>query len=106
MAAAIGAVFAAGMATGLRFAPQVAQTPEDSATRVQRAGSEYVEALAAVETLEPASGPAGEVALTTFAGAARELGRLAGGEGLAQRLTAVLAHPAPSDSAGATVLWF
>lgn len=54
MAAAIGVIFAAGLATGMSLAAYQQHIPaEDSATPVQRAGSEYVDV--SVEVTGPAT---------------------------------------------------
>lgn len=101
MAAAIGIIFAAGLATGVILTTRTyaEQTPPgDSATRVRRAGSEYVEALAAARAFDSASAAVSEAALATFAGAARELERLAGSDAVAERITAVLMHPLRIDA--------
>lgn len=106
-AAAAAVLFAAGLGTGLALPGDTREPTDDAALRVQRAGSEYVRALTALGSVPGTSldDPAGQVALTTFYGAARELARIAGPRALEQHFTS-LTTVTPDSAPGAPVIWF
>lgn len=111
LAAAAAAVFTLGVMTGTQLANREPQSSGDPAMRLQRAGSDYVAALATIvgsSDSDPRVPVVMEVALTTYHGATRELVRLIGPEMLtSQRLAAVgeLERRADSSS-GRPTIWF